>query len=259
MLDQLSNIGRSQHDLKFWGCKIFRRMALLHSEKLKDINPSHIDLITGYFKQIQSQINDNYDPPSLVIYITILYYLSREYFSICGGNININEDGDTVSTAFGNGGTAFGNILITANPSAKYIWKFQIIDKQKWSTVTVGIALKTESKEILDRWFYKPSQDVPFYAYKTVLKSGYKFENDPDIQTGIMYGHGAVIGDMITMELDTKQKSIRFYLNEEDLGMAYENVKFDFEQDEIEGYHMAVFINRVITSVKLIDFDKVLL
>ena len=45
-----------------------------------------------------------------------------------------------------------------------------------------------------------------------------------------------MIGDMITLELDTKSKTIRFYVNDEDLGSAYENVKFDFEQDGVKGY-----------------------
>ena len=79
------------------------------------------------------------DPPSLIIYLTILYYISREFFTICGENMYIT-DGDTVSTNITYGSTAFGNILITQIPSAKYIWKFQIMDKQDWSTITFGIS-----------------------------------------------------------------------------------------------------------------------
>ena len=67
-------------------------------------------------------------------------------------------------------------------------------------------------------------------------------------------GHAANFGDTITMESDTNKTIIKFYDNEEDQGIAYEDIDFS----ENRKYQLAVFLNDRYICVQLIDFRQTL-
>ena len=234
-------------------------MALINSEILKDIDPLQINLVTGYFKSIQQEMEDcdnpYYYPPSLVIHITILYYMIQEYFTVGGTGITISDNGDTVFLD-GDGyipRSIYGNILINARLNRMYIWKFQIVTLPSNGNPICSFGIESSNKQQINTYFYCAAlakrYNYMYYAYDTNELKGSKYSHDTKRTD---YGVGAKTGDVITMILNTKLRTIKFYLNDRDLGIAYENVTFGF--DDGKGYHMAVYIDEAPTCVKLIDF-----
>ena len=135
-------------------------------------------MITGYFKQIQSTIesddNPYYGAPAFVIYITTLYYMIQEYFTVVADGIELNENKDYSLTTFG---------------------------------------IDSSNKMHTDRYYYDSSLGQKFYVCR-LGDTGYKYENDMENRYGLSYGHGSEAGDIIKMTLNTEEKTIAFQHNE---------------------------------------------
>ena len=230
-------------------------MASLNVAEAKNIDQSQKDLVAGYFRQIQSLMNKHehayYDTPPLVVYLTILYYYIREYFTKCGVGMKINETGDKIDTISLEGeSTAYGNIEIDGSSNRIYRWKIKIMSIPQYSPI-IAVGIDSSNKKWLNRYFYFKHQDSSYYVYKFTRNRGFKYRNSRN-EYANNYGHGIDVGDIITMELDTNKKMIRFYHNGEDQGIAFENIDFS----ENKKYHMAVFLYDPDICLQLIDFRQ---
>ena len=226
-------------------------------KQTKVIDQDQTDLITGYFRRIKRiiDIDDNnpyYDAPELVVYVTVLYHWIQEFFTVCAeGKMKISDAKDTVDTiGLSGSATVYGNVAIDGSILAKYIWEFKVIYRTPVYTITT-IGIDASNKGKIHQYFYNVSDDHYFYAYKTTQYAGYKYENAENNMFGTDYGKGRGDDNLtVKMELDTKERTIKFYHDEQDLGIAFDNLKFN--GDII--YHLAVYIQETETSVQLSNF-----
>ena len=227
-------------------------MTSLNTDKLEDIDQSQKDLTSGYLKRIQAEINQNdnpyYNPPSLVVYIIVLYNSICEYFAICGDGMKISDDAETISKHHYGNDTAYGNIGIHGGHNATYIWKFKVLSKQSSAPIAFGI--DASNKKYIKGYFCSSFNPFTFYAYRSnrnAFSRGYKCAKN---MPRSCYGHGLDMEDIIIMTVNTKSKSISFCHNDKDLGIAYQNIDFS----DNKRYHMAVWTNYAATAITLIDF-----
>ena len=77
-------------------------MASVNTESMRDIDQSQRDLITGYFRQIEQEINieenPNYNATQIIVSITILYYYIRGFFTICRQSMKIIDGRDITNS-----------------------------------------------------------------------------------------------------------------------------------------------------------------
>eukprot|EP01084_Bolivina_argentea_P209773 357244_1 len=207
---------------------------------LKDVDQSTKDIVTGYLQHCRKLFSNNFYPniPSLVTHLCMQYYFIAEYFSAHGSIIYLNEK-RTIATINENGYDeccAYGNIAITNNTPAIYKWHFRMI--HPYSTIYIGI--DSSNKKCITAQYknftYCRQNSCSFYAcsgtgtiYSNTL--GYSRANyaDMDWRTD----------DIVIMQLNAKKKTLKYYLNGIDKGIAFENIEFKDTQ-----YHMAVCISR---------------
>ena len=223
-------------------------------KKSKEVDEYDKCLINGYYRQIQKMINIDspyYNTPPLVVYLTILYHLIFEYFTVGGRGMTINESLDIVDTnkSDGWGETVYGNVEIDGSIKAIYKWKFEIISNPDSKIITFGI--DSSNKQFVDGYFYEKGHDTSFYAYKTSKYGGYKLSPTTSPLQCDYDDETSKSGDLIIMELDTMNRTISFHHNETDLGIMFENIDFN----EVT-YNMAVYLYTSDQSVKLIDFSR---
>ena len=65
----------------------------------------------------------------------------------------------------------------------------------------------------------------------------------------VRYGAGVKIGDIVKMELNTKDKTMQFYQNEHDHGIAFRDI--EFHQDIT--YYLAIYLESG-SDIEIIDF-----
>ena len=135
--------------------------------KFKSVTQRERDLITGYFRQIQTMIgseNPYYNAPELLVYLTILFHYVFEYFTKCGSAIKFDDDKYTITTMkhgeHKDWSSAYGNIIIDGSLDCRYKWEFDIIatgpDKQyKYGITTIGI--DSSNKKFAESYLVKYS------------------------------------------------------------------------------------------------------
>lgn len=182
--------------------------------------------------------------------------------------------------------TAYGNLEINKTDYIKCIWKFKILKlpKTKILNITknnqhdrIGIGINSSNKLLTERhffyddhsdWIYnffddeswgKP-EDVKIvgesYVYKgcaVIQQCEIKFNANIPPDVAINYEYGCILnkGDVVTMELDVENETLKYYVNSKDQGVAFKNIHFD----ENKKYFMAVSCN--ITRIELITFDAI--
>eukprot|EP01084_Bolivina_argentea_P148404 259461_1 len=216
------------------------------SEDNKKYNQITKDIMIGYVKHIQSLLK-NYDIPPLIIHICLQYYDNcyLEVFTKIGNNLNINKQFNTIENKLCNKwGTAYGNMEINNKNIDNiniYIWTFKIISIYEGSTISIGI--DSSKKQNINTCFHEchhvNKSNYGYYAYELLKRESctykYSHNNQYNVQ---MYGTDIIDGDTIKMELNMKNKILKFYNNNTDQGIAYDNI--DFSDDQI--YSIAVYI-----------------
>ena len=228
-------------------------------KQIKFIEQKERDLVCGYTHESQidfSKDNHYFIIPSLVIYTILYYFYDPEKFDESGAGLTLNED-QTVVTQTGEDDlwtSVYGNRLIPADSKCIYEWKFKIFQKtypffvdQDSYCCILGIHSFEKAKKILDNDFSEN------YEHKDYAKSNFwaisnlkdKFSNDI---YAVSYGSKWKNDDIITMLLDTINEKLSFYVNDEDFGVAFEDMILHKET------YMAVAIGVQGFSVELISF-----
>ena len=211
-------------------------------------------LISGYYRTIrQMGYKDTayYNTPPLVVHLTILYHYIAEYFAKCGYTITINQARDTIDRNNGHntGCTAYGNVDINSSTKAIYKWKFEILSNPRWEIITFGI--DSSNQKFINSIFYvRGTHNNSFYAYETRNGGGGTITSDDNKR--FWYGQLSKEGDIVTMELDTINRTIKFYHNTFDLGIMYDNIDLDNNKT----YNMAICLFENEQSVKLTYFSQ---
>ena len=221
-------------------------MATLDFEIIKSIPQSIKDIIFGYLRNNQqilfkSKNNPYYNIPQLVAFIILSFYQNVEYFSEHGQSIKLNKKTNTISHEGKEYGTAYGNININGEINALYIWTIKILLDRK----CIYIGLDSSNKKFINDDFSDyATNNNDFYAFCDGYIYNQQILEDEYSELSVKNN------DIIKMELNTKDKTLKYYINDKDQGIAFKNIAF---KNKI--FNLAIgFLSRSTESVQLIDF-----
>ena len=221
------------------------------------------DLVTGFIREINP--NSEITIPSLVSSSCILFYYLREYFTISGDRIAISDDKLTASTIRAQNfetNTVYGNVSINNKYNAIYSWSIQLLSYNDY-TIEIGIDgsnkiySNTDFAHKIRYSVYAGDEKEPNY-YLFTSDAGKCCHKSEQAQTEI-YGKQFRPPDIVGMELNVKERTLQFYVNNKSQGIAYSDIDFDGEHE----YYLAICLcahgsyHSAITGscVKLIDFQ----
>ena len=223
-------------------------------EDVKYIDQLSKDIVFGFVKDMHSLIlseNVYYNIPSLVISWCLLYFHQNEYFTTADDThpevgVEINESGNIATTKEGWTQQIFGVLEISGREDLKYIWEIKIINgkRENWyNYIHIGLTYQSlkdnENNQDGDK-------SITFYGYDA---DGLTCAGSV---TYYQYGEKYGCNDIISMELNVKDRTLQFYKNNESQGIAYDNLKFD--KDMV--YKMTVAMSSKGNSVQLIQFKR---
>ena len=235
-------------------------------DRIKDVDGYIKNVVNGYIHASQSLLpheqNAYYIIPPLIYYLVIGYYHNPEYFALFPESITINDDKNkaihnpqTIS-----GISIFGNMKISKNMhSNKFIWTIKISGPSSGLAIAIGIDADS-SKNVEKLFDCNKNADGPFYAYESELFYGSRQTNlnyyTPKEQSishaeyGVSYAADNE-DHTLKMELNTKNKTLRYYVNGQDQGVAINDVMLDNNEE----YTLAISADFNVT-VQLLQFEQ---
>eukprot|EP01084_Bolivina_argentea_P289535 497208_1 len=190
-------------------------------KKLKTINKSTQYTVYGYVRECQLLLPTDksfYNIPPLISYLILHYFSINEYFTKYGSYIQLNDAADTVTITdllyennAKNENTAYGNTLIECNKCYIYKWKIKIIEINQDNDIDnciIGIGIDSSNKEWTE-YCYLDKQSMGFIYWETgtIEKSKIGYHSS-DYHTGFKQN------DIVTMNINTKQKCIELAVND---------------------------------------------
>ena len=221
-------------------------------EKLKQVDQRTRDLVTGFIKSIEIQLNDDPIIPSLVVTICILFYHLGEIFTVCGDHMEVRDTGRGLSIfeQRPTRETAYGNVIINDKYKCIYRWDIKIL-KFAFTEYDTFIGIDSSNKEYINSGFYERYWDT-FYAFGL---SAVKTSSN-DVRVYEKFGKRIKEGDVVRMEINTNDKTMRVCVNGEDMGIAHKDILFENKE-----YHLAVSLcsnYRLCENfIKLLNFEIV--
>ena len=210
--------------------------------------------VTGWVKQ-QQQILDLPNIPLPLQSLCIVYFNEYDEFEECGSFIKISEDKKSITktlTIICNA-HCFGALQIPSLYNNRiFKWDIQInkmahgSPTRDVSDVMIGVSSKqnVENKKINFHSYIRKALD---YAY---TDTGQILIVDTPYLEWKNYGDTAGKDDIISVELDLNKSQIRFYINDKDQGIAYENIK----KGKDISYRFVVAASYKDTELTLINF-----
>ena len=218
-------------------------------QTIKHIDQNTQDTVSGFLRKIiHSSSNNNDTIPPIIIATCILYYYLHEHFTSHGDHIKLSDDNSTATVlkpyTTHSYDIAFGNIKIDMNNKCIYQWKIKCVN-------------------IVGKWLYIGIcglRDEPLYYPAMKLENDYWFGPDQskvsnDLEESCPYGSYYKTGDIVKVEFDTMTRNLRFYVNDEDQGIAYDGHDINFGDKDVR---FAVLMDSDKEhSVKIIGFEMI--
>ena len=194
-------------------------------KKLKSISQWEKDLVTGYNKKAQKLISSN-QIPIAISHLCLVYFHEYDYFDKCGNNriTMINDKRNQMSVIKDGGDFVYGKTdILYEKVGMIYSWTFSVFVN---GLIMIGIS------------------DICGYGddKETLLNLSWA-----------QYTKAFTTDGIVTMEVNTKKKQMRFYIDGMDQGIAFKNI--DFKRIKMKMY---VYAEQQGTSIKLIRFSKML-
>ena len=226
-------------------------MASIPFEKLRSVDQKTKDLVEGFIRSVLQ--NENI--PSLILTICISFYYLGEFFSICGKGMVIDDDMTMLKVCSLKRGTfvrntGYGNIKIENAYHCIYSWAIKLVAMDIYNTY---IGIDASDKAHVNRNFAIVRNE--YYVIDAKGTKKYRTVQNNKHQR-LSYGKKLNEGDIVKMEINTENKTMQFWINDEDQGIAFENITFDdFE------YHLAISLctdkQNYAHCVKLLDFKQI--
>ena len=214
------------------------------------------DIVFGFMKEAQNMLpykeKSYFTIPPSIGYIVLSYYRGIEYFSAHGPKMTLNEDRDTCKyVGNGDANTVYGEFSI--NDKSEYdklIWNFAINIPDRQTIAAIGI--DSTDKKYVDSTFV--GVDNVMFAWQcsiyTAHTNGTIYRSDGGYLDGENYGESSFVrpDTKVLMELDIRNKTLKYCLNDKDQGIALYDL--DFQDRE---YHLAITVDEK-ADIQLLDF-----
>ena len=217
-------------------------MSATTSERIINLNTvdkNTNNLLHGFIRSIQQQMSFIIPDPIIVIILSFYYF--PEYFKDFDKSIFecIDTDNAQIKAISTNGtcSSIYGNIMISSDKQQKCYWKIRLNQFSEILLFGISSTYNVNSPFFVDESSYN-------YCY---YSQGCK-ESQHDRQT---YGKRCEEGDIITMVLDCKLNQISFHKNNEDMGIAYDNIVCGKDIN----YKMSMYLWHKNTEIELLEFS----
>eukprot|EP01084_Bolivina_argentea_P239597 402672_1 len=184
-------------------------------------------IVYGYVRRIQKSLlkkrqwNVSKIIPNELVYICLSYYHVKEHFVAVGAGVIIEENDCGATIVKGSHSrdwrnSSFGNIAIDvdSNYVCKWTLKFNCLSAAEF--VAVGLTSNSVKSSSTVKAF-NMEQWTANYSY---CGSGMKCSRG----NRRSYGDGFTSGDTVSIELNCKQKSVSFYKNKVNQGVAFNKI-----------------------------------
>eukprot|EP01084_Bolivina_argentea_P000398 750_1 len=204
--------------------------------KLKCVDETSKNIMFGYIRNIEKI----YNAPLAVKHLCLLYYFETEEFGAHSEKLVISSSSKTkhndivhqIDRTFWN--SVFGLVVISSdnNPNAIYCWSFKVtFNAPTYHTTAPSIGIVSDTKAIDDYCFSDRDREdeYHYYGWETTWKE--IRSNNVDITTKHPFGDYPKIksGDILKMEVNLKNKSIKHFYNDKDLGIAFNNIDLNYK------------------------------
>ena len=241
-------------------------------ELAKYVNGYTKDIVSGYLRKIQSSLpykeNPFYIVPDLIQSIILIFYYG-EYFNLYGDKIQVNEDHPRLITyedvsEMWSPSRAYGNIDVFGETEKIYIWTFKFMAvNTEWGDIHIGINDNSSKTSKLSSFIDVSDTDQGYYGLKSshcpfpssliVPLSGIACDEDSICASSMesSMDENFRTMDEIRMELDTREKTLVYYINDSKCRVWFENIKFDAGTI----YNMMVCFGNGKYTLSVIDFQ----
>eukprot|EP01084_Bolivina_argentea_P273289 465481_1 len=230
--------------------------------KLRFIDERSKYLAYGYIKNIENTLNSNsQNIPIAIKNLCLLYYYETEEFGKHSKTLIIsssrsNKQNDIVEVQQNNCSwiCVYGKIIIEAkcNPYSIYKWTFKCkndyIDRCADARApSIGIVSINQNDKPTDIYCFTKRYDhfAWDFASEALRNNNIEF-GSKQYSASKLFSYG----DTIKMEFNIKNKSLRYYLNDEDIGVAFDNINTDHE------YCLAISLYHDRDQIQLVDFQN---
>ena len=236
-------------------------MSTLYS-RLKFVDDRCRNITFGYIRRIEGKLmSKEFEIPINIKNLCLLYYFEAEQFDKHSTRLTVSSSNEhkqndiVVQSVSGCWYCVYGRVIIDPqkHPSIMYEWtvKYKRDEKSIGTSPSIGIVSTnhTELENNLEYYCFM-SYDNDFYCWQTAWKTARRrVDRDNDKQKPI-YGDdfGLDCGDVIKMQFDTKNATLRFYKNEKDLGIAHKDINMNNK------YQFAMSFANETHSMQLLDF-----
>ena len=214
-------------------------------EKVRTIDQRFKDCVFGYTRQVQKQLpsDDNvyFTIPTLVIHWILLYFYETDKFdSNCiGDGYELSEDDKVLKKVEWNSSSVY---LLKIIEYGVHKWTFKLREVNEFGTSMTIAIWKTKHEPILDQCLYNPPKGT---AYGWMITGGYLICGDSDDTS--KYGKLVHNDDIIEMILDLNDQTLRYFCNQQDFGIAYQNI-------ELTSYRAALSIFSKHDCIELVSY-----
>ena len=240
-------------EVKFCLFHLFRFMPF-DFQSLSKIDKRTKYSVNGWIRKLEQSLQLNHI--SIISDIIILFFRDDEIFDnetgIASNNCIISKDGKTVTrtdkTHDDNwDNNSYGEIEIPSTEPLIYKWDLKTckaVDDDS-DAFRSGILIGVSSDISPDNDF--EGRKGYHYCY---LHAGSKYDGQNNWNSyGCSYGSN----DIVSMEMNLKRAEMRFYVNNQDQGVAYTNIKND---DADVKYRLLVSLYSSGDSVEIVNFSK---
>ena len=214
--------------------------------ELKKIKSSDTNLIFGYFreahKQLSSQNNPYYDLQPLIVYTCLAFYHIKHEWDTETMSHSCVVNGDFIENTENRNTTS---VLKEAISNGIHEFKFKIINYDHLFTdgyydTAIGIIsseyFAQNTHVIIHNMYTDPYPGFGYYA-SIGIKDHAGWESE--------YGIKCELNDIVTMTVDLENHKIRYKVNEEDYGIAFDDIPQD-------SYRIALYLSERGSKVQII-------
>ena len=217
-------------------------------ENVKRIDQESKDLIFGYIRNVQELFpadNVYYTIPNLVIHWILLYFYFEDKFDdkLCTQSYDLSDDKSivTLNSEHGNRGKGPAFLSRIVKSKQRHCWRFRINHLNSstlWMTIGVWKCNHDfDLKYRLDSGYVKGKFYGWIVNYQVAIDGGRHKYGKRRCKTG----------DIVDMILDLEKLELRYMVNDEDFGIAFENIE-DTE------YKAAISMNKSPDEIELIKY-----
>ena len=213
--------------------------------KIEDVDQLTKDIVFGFIRECEKLLlnNDIYIIPSIIYHICINYYWMKEYFTLFGKHMKLNDEKNIIQNIDNFVDTAYGNIQID-NKLFLYEWNFKII--KHFAEIAIGI--ESSNKHFIDgRFTNKDQNENEFYAMN---HDGIRYSNKVREQFA-SYDISRENGGTVKMIVNVKNKTISFVIDNKSLGIVFDDINFKTNK-----YNLAVYIGNQGGEIELVSFTQ---